>query len=91
MNILYDPGNYAEAQQAVFLFTGKIRKTPFYLLIATQTEGNASIKKYQHKNLAQAINYKDTPKGTLQNVSSGHAGRTNTQCQMQYFLLAPIY
>ena len=45
------------------------------------SEGNASIKKGQCKNLAQAINYKDTPKGTLQNVSSEHASQTITQCQ----------
>ena len=72
------------------LFTGNIRKIPFSILIATQREMHQS-KKGQRKNLAQAIYYKDTPKGTLQNVSSGHAGRTNTQCQTQYFLLAPIY
>ena len=58
MNILYDPGNYAEAQQTVFLFTGKISKTPFYLLIATQTEGNASIKNINVKTLPRPYTIK---------------------------------
>ena len=76
-------------QQAVCLF-GNIWKTPFFILNATKREMH-HLEKGQRKNFAQAINYKDTPKGTLKNVPSRHAGRTNTQCQMQYFLLAPIY
>ena len=48
------------------------------------SEGNVSIKKGQRKNLAQAIYKKDTPKGTLQNVSSWHDSQTNPQCQTWY-------
>ena len=67
----------------LFIFTGNIRKTPFSILFATQKEMHQS-KKAQRKNLAQTIKYKDTPKGTLQNVSSGHASRTTPQCQTRY-------
>ena len=48
-------------------------------------------KKAQRKNLAQAIYSKDTPKGTLQNVSSGYADRTNTQCQTRYLKSRGLY
>ena len=64
-------------QQAVCLFTENIWKNPFFILIATQREMH-NLKKGQRKNLAQAIYYKDTPEGTLQNVLSGYAGRTNS-------------
>ena len=44
------------------------------------SEGNASIKKCQRKNLAQAaIYYHNTPKGTLQHLSSEYAGWTRMQ------------
>ena len=90
MNIFYVPYNCAKAQQAVCLFTGNIRKNPFFILIATQREMHQS-KKGQRKNLAQAIYYKDTPKGTLQNVSSGYVGRTNRQCRTLYLKSRGLY
>ena len=49
------------------------------ILIATQRYNSE-----KGKNLAQAIYYKDTPKGTLLNVSFWHGSRTNTQCQTGY-------
>ena len=49
-----DPSNYAKARQAICLFTGNIRKTPFSGLIVTQREMQQS-KKAQRKNLVQAI------------------------------------
>ena len=43
-----------KTQQAVCRYAGNIRKTPFFILIATQREIHQS-KKAQRKNLAQAI------------------------------------
>ena len=63
--------------KAVCFFTGNIRKIPFFILIATQSERHQS-EKGERKNLPEAIYYKDTPKGALKNVSCGYAGRTNT-------------
>ena len=51
-------------QQAVFVFTGNVRKMPFSILIATQGEMHQT-KNPQRKNLAQAIYCKDALKGTL--------------------------
>ena len=46
--------NTKNCTKAVCLFTGNIRKIPFFILIATQREMHQS-KKGQRKNLAQAI------------------------------------
>ena len=70
--------------------TQKHSKLHVFSLVATQRETHQS-KKAQRKNLAHSVYLKDTLKDTLQSVSSGHASRTNIQCQTQYFLLAPIY
>ena len=51
-------------QQAVFVFTGNVRKMSFSILIATQGEMHQS-ENAQRKNLVRAIYYKDTLKGTL--------------------------
>ena len=51
-------------QEAVFVFTGNIRKMPFSILIATQGEMH-QLKNAQRKNLVQVIYYKDTLKGVL--------------------------
>ena len=49
-------------------------------------------EKGQRKNLVQAIYYKDTPKGTLQNVSSEYAGWTNaTQTNSVFKVTQIIY
>ena len=77
LNISNATKNCTKAQEAVCLFTGNIRKIPFFILIATQREMHQS-EKGQCKNLPEAIQYKDTPKSALKNISCGYAGRTNT-------------
>ena len=80
MNI-YVPWNYINAQQAVCVFTGNIRKTPFSILIATQREMHQS-------KIAKCKNLVHTKGQILKFVLSMD---TNTLCQTQYLLLAPIY
>ena len=63
MNIFISP-KIMQKCRAVFVFTGNIRKMPFSILIATQGEMHQS-KNAQRKNLVQAMNNKDTQKGTL--------------------------
>ena len=71
-------------KRCVCLFPGNIRKTPFFTLIAAQRALHLS-KKRQRKNLAQAIYYLNTPKGTLQHLSSEYAGWTRMQHLTWYF------
>ena len=89
MNIFMPP-KITQKHSKPCIFTGNIRKIAFSILFTTQMEVHQS-KKGQHKNLAQAINKKDTPKGTVQNVSSGYASRTNRQCQTGYLKPRGLY
>ena len=57
----------------------KNQESTLFILIAAKREMHQS-KKSQRKTLVQAIYFKDKPKGTQQNVLSGHAKDTNTQC-----------
>ena len=82
MNIFMQP-KITQKHSKLCVFSLETSENTIFTLIAAQRELHLS-KKGQRKNLAQAIYYKDTPKGTLQNVSSGYAGRTNAQCQTRY-------
>ena len=57
-------------------FTGKIRKTPFSILIAIQREMHQS-EKAQRKNLVQATYKKDIPKFPPLSLPFGYTVDTN--------------
>ena len=82
MNIFMS-SKITQMRSKLHVFLETFGKHPFSLLNATKREMYHS-EKGQRKNLAQAIYYKDQPKGTLLNVSFWHGSRTNTQCQTGY-------
>ena len=68
MNIFMQP-KITQKHSKLCVFSQETSETPFFSLIAAQRELHLS-KKGQRKNLAQAIYYKDTPKGTHQRAHS---------------------